>query len=156
TIAAGLALAGEALIGIARGAQLEAIVSGGLQLRTPAQEHRVDFQCVATPAAIDLRDDEVVILTMKTQNTHSSLLSIRSAGGRQPAIVCDQNGVANERMALRLFPNVDGAAVVLPATYEVAGIVNAFGIPKRGLLYLGRHPEGAVAATRQIASGFQR
>ena len=41
--------------------------------------------------------------------------ALRAAGLRDQPIFCAQNGVANERAALRLFPNVHGITVMMPA-----------------------------------------
>ncbi len=154
TVASSFALSGQEVVGIARGRQFEAIHANGLLLRSPAGEERVHFDCVASPADIDFRDDDAIVLTMKSQDTWDALLALRAAGVREQAIVCAQNGVANERMAARLFPNVYGVTVILPATYETPGEVNAFGAPKRGLFYLGAFPKGTDATGEAIAAGF--
>jgi 2-dehydropantoate 2-reductase len=49
TVAAALALSGQEVVGIARGAQLEAIRRNGLLLRTPETNARAQFPCVADP-----------------------------------------------------------------------------------------------------------
>src|SRR5690606_7217747 len=112
TIAAALALAGHEVVGIARGRMLDAIRANGLLFRTPEGEHRVSFPCHAAPDEITFRPDDVVLLTMKGQDTQEALLALRAAGADGQAIVCAQNGVANERAALRLFPNVYGMTVM--------------------------------------------
>jgi 2-dehydropantoate 2-reductase len=55
-IAAGLARSGQDVIGIARGAQLEAIRRNGLRLRTPAGDDVVKFACVGSPGEIEFGD----------------------------------------------------------------------------------------------------
>ena len=104
TVAAALALSGQEVIGIARGAQLDAIRDRGLLLRTPEGARARVFRCVGDPAEIDWRPDDAVLLTMKTQDTTAALERLRAAGVAGQAIFCVQNGVANERMALRRFP----------------------------------------------------
>ena len=42
-------------------------------------------------------------------------------------VVCLQNGVDNERTALRLFANVYGAVVMSPTAHLEPGIVQAYG-----------------------------
>ena len=42
-------------------------------------------------------------------------------------MVCLQNGVENERIALRLLPNVYGAVVMTPTAHLEPGIVQAYG-----------------------------
>jgi 2-dehydropantoate 2-reductase len=152
TIAASLALAGQDVVGIARGKMLDAIQASGLLFRTPGGEHRVKFPCHAGPDAIDFRPDDVVILTTKGQDTHAALLALRAAGVTTQAIVCGQNGVANEREALRLFPNVYGMTVMMPSDYTVPGEVNCYGGPKLGIFDLGRYPSGLDVTVDAIAN----
>lgn len=152
TIAASLALAGQEVVGIARGKMLDAIRANGLLFRTAAGEHRVNFPCHAGPDAIEFRADDVVILTMKGQDTHEALLALRAAGVTTQAIVCGQNGVANEREALRLFPNVYGMTVMMPSDYTIPGEVNCYGGPKLGIFDLGRYPGGLDATAEAIAA----
>ena len=114
-IAARLAATGQDVAGIARGRQLEAITANGLLLRTPDGEERVRFTCAATPAGIDWRPDDAVFLTVKSQDTLAALHDLRDAGVHEQPIFCAQNGVANEDMALRYFPNVYGTMVAMPA-----------------------------------------
>src|SRR5262245_44363974 len=72
-IAAALSLAGEEVAGIARGAQLEAIRERGLLLRTPNNTATGRFPCHADPSEIGIRDHDVILLTMKTQDTAAAL-----------------------------------------------------------------------------------
>ncbi|RYE81827.1 MAG: ketopantoate reductase family protein, partial [Hyphomicrobiales bacterium] len=151
TIAASLALAGRDVLGIARGRMLDAIRANGLLFRTPDGEQRVRFPCHGGPDEIDFRPDDVILLAMKSQDTEAALLALRAAGVTAQAIVCAQNGVANERMALRFFPNVYGMTVMLPADFTVPGEVNCYGGPKRGVFDLGRYSSGADDTAEAIA-----
>lgn len=155
TIAAALSLAGREVAGIARGRMLDAIRADGLLFRTPEGEHRVNFPCHAGPDEIEFRPDDVVILAMKGQDTHEALLALRAAGMTTQAVVCGQNGVANEREALRYFPNVYGMTVMLPGDYTKPGEVNCFGGPKYGMFDLGRYPSGNDATAQAIAGHLQ-
>ena len=155
-LAAKLALAGEEVTGIARGPQLEAIRRSGLLLRTPDGEQTVRFGAAGDPEEIQFAPDDVVIMSMKTQDTPLALQRLRAAGVTTQAVVCAQNGVTNERFALRRFPNVYAMTVILPATYIAAGAVNAFGAPHAGLLDLGRYPSGTDEAAARIAAALTR
>ena len=155
-LAAKLALAGEEVTGIARGPQLEAIRRSGLLLRTPDGEQTVRFGAAGDPEEIQFAPEDVVILSMKTQDTPLALQRLRAAGVTTQAVVCAQNGVTNERFALRRFPNVYAMTVILPATYIAAGEVNAFGAPHAGLLDLGRYPSGTDEAAVRIAAALTR
>lgn len=158
-IAARFALSGADVAGIARGAQLEALQSKGLTLRTPGGEEHASFPVAADPKSLGLRADDVIVLAMKSQDTMGALQALREAGANLQPIVCAQNGVANERTALRFFPNVYGMMVVMPATFVVPGEVAAFGMPKAGLFDIGRYPGGTDAAVDGLvrdleAAGF--
>ncbi len=74
-----------------------------------------------------------------------------TAGERLP-LVTAQNGVANERAALRLFADVHPVCVWLPATHLDPGVVVANGYPHPGMLHIGRYPGGADDTDRAIAA----
>ena len=141
-IAAAMARSGQEVVGIARGAQLEAIRRDGLRLRTPASDDIVRFPCVASPDEIEFRPDDVIFLTMKTQDTKTALESLERAGVSRQPIVCVQNGIENERLALRLFENVYATVVMMPADFVKPGEVVINCAPKFGVFNIGRYPKG--------------
>lgn len=106
TVAAALSLSGQDVIGIARGARLEAVRTDGLLLRSPERTTRAYFPCVANPAEISFHADGAIVLTMKTQDTVPALKRLCAAGVREQPNFCVQNGVANERFALCSGGNV--------------------------------------------------
>jgi 2-dehydropantoate 2-reductase len=74
-------------------------------------------------------------------------------------VVCAQNGVANERMALRIFSRVYAMLVVLPATHLVPGEVLLHSSPLGGVLDCGRYPDGKDPLIEKVcrdivAAGF--
>jgi 2-dehydropantoate 2-reductase len=69
-------------------------------------------------------------------------------------VACAQNGVENERVALRLFRNVYGVHVMLPASHLEPGIVQASSAPVTGLLDLGRYPNGTDETARELSAAF--
>ena len=140
--AAKLALNHEELVGIARGAQLDAVRTNGLTLRTPDGDLTARFPVVGHPREIAFREDDVIILSMKSQHTEDALRDLRAAGVRRQAIVCAQNGVENENMALRFFDTVIAMLVLMPADFVSPGEVAAFGQPRHGLFDIGRYPSG--------------
>jgi len=151
-IAARLALSGHEVVGIARGGMLAAMrEAGGLRLITSVGTELARFACHADPSEIELRPDDAIILTVKSQDTDGALERLRAAGAYGQAIVCGQNGVANERLALRHFPNVYGMTVMVPAQFSTPGEVVTFGAPKYGLFDLGRYPTGDDDTAHRIA-----
>jgi len=155
TVAAALALSGQEVIGIARGAHLEAIQTEGLLLRTPEKAQRVRFPCVSDPAEIDFRSDDAILLTMKTQDTLAALERLRAAGVAGQAIFCVQNGVSNERLALRLFLEVHGVTVMMPAAISGPGEIGAFSMPRHGIFDIGRYPGGSNAHDTALAQALE-
>lgn len=149
-LAAGLARAGRDVIGIARGAQLEAVRRDGLRLLTPESDDLVKFPCVAGPEEITFQTDDVIFLTVKTQDTKAALESLQKCGVTHQAIVCAQNGIENERLALRMFENVYGAVVMMPANFVKPGEVVINCGPKLGVFNIGRFPRGADRVAEAI------
>lgn len=155
TIGGRLALGGHDVALVARGAHGDALAAGGLRLRMPGGDEVVDLPVVSHPGALDLGADDVVVLAMKTQDTEAALVELAAVAPAEPAVVCAQNGVENERLALRRFGNVHAMCVMLPATYLEPGVVVAHGAPLSGILDVGRYPEGTDDATREIAAALE-
>ena len=69
-------------------------------------------------------------------------------------MVCVQNGVENERLALRLFAGVYGAVVMSPTAHMQPGVVQGYGTRLSGVIDLGRYPPGSTIAPREIAQAI--
>lgn len=155
-VAAALARSGQEVVAVARGAQLEAIRTKGLHLRTPSINDVVRFDTVASVSEIEFRPDDMILLAMKGQHTEGALEELRAAGVMDQPIFCLQNGVANERKALRYFPNVHGITVMMPATFVNPGEVVVQSQPRIGLFYIGRFPQGSDAADAALAEALTK
>ena len=136
-----LAGAGKDVVLVARGRQLEALRTDGLEVTTAAGAVRVHPPVAAGPQDVDLRSDDVLVLAVKSQDTATALRAWADrpvAGGGTAAerlpVVCAQNGVDNERAALRRFASVVAMCVWLPATFLEPGRVSAGGTPVPGVL----------------------
>ncbi len=156
-----LAQHGHEVVLIARGEHHDAIRDRGLRLVSPdpAADRGTDtvtltIPVVSHPAGIDFRDDDVVLLAMKSQHTGKALSALAASAPPTIAVVCAQNGVANEPAALRLFEAVYGVCVVCPALHLDPGVVEAHAGPVTGILDLGRFPRGVDARAEAIASAF--
>jgi 2-dehydropantoate 2-reductase len=102
-VGARLYQAGFAVTLIARGAHLEAIRRRGLELVTPEERSVLEIPAAGAPGEIEWTGDDVVLVATKSQDTLGALTSLRDAAGPLTPVVCLQNGVDNERVALRLF-----------------------------------------------------
>lgn len=148
-----LAQHGHEVVLVARGAHGDAIASGGLLLRSPDDEVRLHPQVVGHPAALDLTEDDVVLLAVKSQDTPAVLDALVDAPPDLP-IACLQNGVDNERQALRRTSRVYAVPVMCPATHLEPGVVDASSSPVTGILDVGRYPHGVDATAERIAAAF--
>ena len=160
TVAAELQLAGIPTILIARGEHGAVIRERGLRYRRPGREEMVRIPVAASSAEVELTDDDVLVLATKTQHTEDVLRewSWRPAGSGVAAdlpVLSLQNGMENERAALRRFRTVFGAAIWQPCSYLEPGEVGAEGVEKAGLFWLGRYPGGDDPRLEAIAADFR-
>ncbi|MDC2956893.1 2-dehydropantoate 2-reductase N-terminal domain-containing protein [Streptomyces gilvifuscus] len=159
-----LAGAGHEVVAVARGAHLAALRESGLRLTVPDGQHTYRLPAVEGPAELgELRADDVLVLAVKTQDTVAALRDWGPApvdGGGTAAerlpLLCAQNGVEGQRLALRVFRHVYGVCVWLPATFVEPGRVSAAGAPLTGILHLGRYPHGTDETVRRIAADLEK
>ncbi|MER7704398.1 2-dehydropantoate 2-reductase N-terminal domain-containing protein [Kitasatospora sp. NPDC097605] len=167
TIGARLHEGGHEVVLVARGAHLAALRAEGLRFGTPEGVRTLRIPAAGGPPEVELRADDVLVLAVKTQDTAAALAAWAPcpvAGGGTAAerlpLVCAQNGVENERLALRLFREVLAMCVWMPSTHLAPGRVSAGGTPVSGVLRLGGYPSGtggpraAAIAADLGASGF--
>lgn len=159
-----LAGAGHEVVLVARGAHHAALRAHGLRLVTPDGQHTYRLPAVDGPAGLgELRADDVLVLAVKTQDSEAALAAwgpVPVEGGGTAAerlpLVCAQNGVEGQRLALRRFRHVYGVCVWLPATFVEPGVVSAAGAPLTGILHLGRYPHGTDDTARRIAADLEK
>ena len=145
---------------VARGDNYQAISTRGLRLETNDEAVTLQVPVVERASDLALRSEDVVIVTVKSQDTRGVITDLADSAPRDVGIVCAQNGVENERVALRMFANVYGLCVMLPATHLTPGVVRAESSPVTGLLDVGRWPSGrderiATLATTLDGASFQ-
>ncbi|MEV4113070.1 2-dehydropantoate 2-reductase N-terminal domain-containing protein [Nonomuraea sp. NPDC049695] len=145
TIGARLHQGGHDVLLIARGAHYEAIKRDGLRLITPESSETLDIPAADGP--VPARDDDVLIVATKSQDTIAALDGWPS----DLPVVCAQNGVDNERTVLRRFERVYGMCVWLPAQHMEPGVMAAYAHPYSGILHVGRYPQGVDELARRIA-----
>lgn len=147
-----LAEHGHDVVLVARGAHHDAIAADGLLVRSPDGEVRVRVP-VVRPDAVPVTTGDVVLLAVKGQDTVAALASLGGAPADTP-IVCLQNGVDNERLALRRFPRVYAVPVMCPATHLRPGVVDASSAPVAGILDIGRYPSGVDEVAESVAAAL--
>jgi 2-dehydropantoate 2-reductase len=153
-IAARLFEHGYEVVAIARGAHFEAERDNGLGLVDPDRKVTLPIPVVDDPARIDWRADDVVLVTTKSQDSTGAFGALAATAGSAVPVVCVQNGVANERTALRRFENVYAICVMLPAEHVEPGLVAASSAPVTGLLDIGRYPTGLDDTVHAVAAAL--
>jgi len=149
-----LSQAGHDVSLVARGDHLRVLQDDGLTLVSPDGSATLRLPAIGHPAEADLRDGDVVILAMKSQDTPAAVADLATHAPPGVRVLCTQNGVENERVALRLFRDVYAVAVMLPATHLEPGVVVAHLAPTTGLLDLGRYPAGVDIVAEEVAAAL--
>jgi 2-dehydropantoate 2-reductase len=123
-------------------------------VESPAGSSILQLPILEHPRQIQWSEEDVVLLTMKTQDTSAALLDLSAVAPLQLPVVCVQNGVENERLALRYFEHVYGVCVMCPTGYLTPGVVQAWSSPISGLLDIGRYPSGFDHTAKAIAAAL--
>jgi 2-dehydropantoate 2-reductase len=146
--------AGHDVVLIARGGHLEVLQRDGLTLETPGERITLPVPAVGDPAELEWGGDDVVLLATKSQDTLGALDGLSRAGAWDVPVFCLQNGVANERMALRRHADVYGAVVMAPTAHLRPGTVEAYGRMASGMIDLGRYPFGTDERCERVAAAL--
>lgn len=163
TVAAELHRSGTDVLLIARGEQLAALRRDGLRYVRPDGVHTLDLPVAGGPDEVALRADDVLVVATKSQDTEEVLrrwawLPVGDGAGvaaDELPVVLLQNGLANERAALRRFATVVGAMVWLPAGHLAPGEVVARSGRTVGALWLGRYPRGSHPVVPAVAADLR-
>ncbi|ETK30873.1 ketopantoate reductase family protein [Microbispora sp. ATCC PTA-5024] len=144
TIGGRLFQSGHDVLLVARGAHHEELRAGGLRLVAPDGEEVLPIPVADGP--VPVRDGDVLVVATKTQDTVAAL-----RGWDDAPVVCAQNAVQNERMALRRFSRVYGMCLWMPALHLEPGVVASYGAPLSGMLPVGRYPQGVDDLVQEMA-----
>jgi 2-dehydropantoate 2-reductase len=154
-VGARLAQHGHDVALIARGVHYEAIRADGLTIESPDEVVRLTLPVFNHPSQISWSKEDVVLLAMKSQDTVAAVDALASVAGSSTPIFCVQNGVANERVALRRFANVYGVFVYCASSYLAPGVVQAWHAPMTGILDVGRYPAGVDRTAEAVADAIR-
>ena len=154
TIGARLFETNHDVVLIARGEHGRVLAREGLRFGTPAGWRTLKIPTVDHPRALTLGAGDIVVLSMKSQDTDDALEALAAVAPRTIPVVCAQNGVENERRALRRFANVYGMCVYMAAAYLEPGIVHIHNAPLHGICDVGRYPAGRDSIANTIAEDF--
>ncbi|NYD23014.1 2-dehydropantoate 2-reductase N-terminal domain-containing protein [Kineococcus aurantiacus] len=161
TIGGRLGQHGHEVVLVARGAHADRLRDKGLRLLTPTGPVELHAPVANSPADVELTTDDVLVLAVKVQDAAAVLPEWAAApvagtgggtAGQLLPVLCAQNGVEGERLALRWFRRVVGACVYLPASHLEPGVVTSEGTPVSGGLVLGRYPRGRDELVERLAA----
>jgi 2-dehydropantoate 2-reductase len=155
-VGARLAFLGENVTFIARGEHLERMQKSGLVLVDPEGTRLVPVTASSSPADAALSSGDIVILAVKSQHTADALADLVATVPAGVRIFCMQNGIDNERQALRFFADVHGVSVTLLASFTEPGTVVAHSAPTVGILQLGLAAGGTDEGTTLAAEVLRR
>jgi 2-dehydropantoate 2-reductase len=146
---------GHDVVLIARGEHGRAIRERGLTFERPGTAAvTLSIPVAPSPAELEWGGDEVVLLATKSQDTLGALSDLRRAAPISTPVVCVQNAVENERVALRLFTRVYGAVVMAPTGHLEPGVVQAYGTTAVGVIDVGCYPAGVDEVCEQVTSAL--
>ena len=149
-----LAMVGSDVVLIGRPEHMNAIKQHGLKLVKPDGTHIVHVSAVTAPSEVGFKPDDVVLLTMKGQNTDAAMRDLKAVVSDVP-IFCTQNGVRNEETVKRYFPRTYGARINIGAVYVSTGEVICRRDPP-GWIILGCYPTGTDALAEAVGAELRR
>jgi 2-dehydropantoate 2-reductase len=151
-LGARLAAAGESVLLVGRPEHVARIEADGLRIVEVDGSTTVARLPAATAPLAPGRDD-LIVLTVKSQDTRAALRELRRHYRPETPIVCLQNGVRNEAAARRSFERVYGGLNVIGAQYLTPGVVEALG-PKA--LAVGRYRRGSDRTAEAVVAAASR
>jgi 2-dehydropantoate 2-reductase len=151
-----LQLSGAPVIVVARGAQLEALQRGPLRLETPSRLERVEFEVVDAPSRVTMGARDVLLLCTKTQDVDDALRAVVAVAPPALPVICAQNGVSAERIAVARCQRVYGMVVFAPASHLEPGRVTLHSEPVLGVLDIGVHPTGVDPLVEGVVADLRR
>jgi 2-dehydropantoate 2-reductase len=154
TVGGHLALGGREVLFVGRSGHVQAIRQQGFQFVTPEGTHTLRVPATTGAADIMFRNDDVVLLCVKSQDTEKALEELSSRVADVP-IFCFQNGVRNEKAAARHFQRVYGVMVRIGGTYLRDGEVIARRDPP-GAVVIGRFPQGLDPLAESVAAALRK
>ncbi|HMG35676.1 MAG TPA: ketopantoate reductase family protein [Blastocatellia bacterium] len=152
TLAALLSRAGSKTICISRPA-LVRVMNTGLTVRLEEETIQVKVDAVTDASDISPRDEDLLVLTAKSQSTATLVDALRQRYNSKTPIVCLQNGVSNEVTAAGSFERVYAGLVFFSATQLRPDEVL---VPPGRRIAIGVYPEGVDQAVEQMSEDFRR
>ena len=148
-LGAALHRSGQDAVLVGRGSHVQAIRKEGLQLISEGVLRRIKVSAIADFRGLKPRSDDVLLLTVKSQDTEAAAKQLSGIYGPRTSIVSLQNAVRNEEILARQFQQVYGGLVEFSGNYLSAGLVEH---TRNNLVAVGRYPAGVDPVAERIAA----
>lgn len=149
-----LLMAGYDVVLIGRPAHMQAVRKNGLKLIKPNQTHTLKTTAVTSPSEANLQSNDIILLTMKGQNTEAAMRTLKSVITDIP-VFCLQNGVRNEEIVASFFPRVYSTRVNIGAVYMNDGEVVCRRDPP-GWLVMSVYPRGIDKLVEDVGAALRK
>jgi len=130
----------------------------GLRLVTPDETFMLRIQaCKKAMELTPFKEDDVLLLTAKSQHTLMCLGQLKNAGApRTLPIFCVQNSICNEALATRVFDRIYCVVVeVLGIFLKPGEVINPI-LGNAGFLEVGLYPRGSDELAHEVADAFKK
>ena len=156
-LGAALHRSGQDVVLVGRGSHVQAIRKEGLRLMSEGVPRRIKVSATEDLRAIKPRPNDVLLLTVKSQDTEAAAKQLSGIYGPRTSIVSLQNAVRNEEILATQFQQVYGGLVEFSGNYLSAGLVEH---TRNNLMAVGKYPEGVDLVAERItadlvAAGFR-
>jgi 2-dehydropantoate 2-reductase len=143
---------------VANPEHVDRIRESGLKLVTPDETYVLRVPAYKEAKELTpFKDDDVVLLTAKSQHTLRCLGQLKNAGAtRTLPIFCCQNSIWNEPLATRIFDRVYGVLLVMPGIFLEPGLVIHPITGNGGLLEVGLYPSGSDELAETVWAALKK
>ena len=152
TIAALLTRAGSRVVCVARPAYAEAL-RNGIVIKEDGNELRVHVDAVSAARELTPEDDDIALITTKSQSTEQAVDLLRARYDETLPVVCLQNGVRNEEIAAGRFNRVYAGLVFLSAVQIDPSVIE---LPQGRSVAIGCYPSGVDDLAVSISADLTR
>lgn len=148
---------GHEAVLVGNAGHIDRIKESGLRLVTPDEVYVLKIPaCKRAEELAPYKEDDVVLLTAKSQHTLRCLGQLKNAGApRSLPIFCVQNSICNEPLVTRIFDHVYGVMVSLPVLFLESGeVINSIR-GNNGYLEVGLYPIGSDERACKVVAAFR-
>ncbi len=152
TVGGLLALNRKKAVLIGRKKHIQKIDKAGLQLNSYEDSFKVKIPSFCSLKEIKIQKNDLIILTVKSQDTRNCLIEIRRYYPQETPVISFQNSILNEPEIAAFFQNCYGGVFRMTSFLYKPGVVN---YRKIGRIILGKYPQGKDDLLRKIAEDFK-